>query len=1625
MNCFLGRELTSFFCLPVRKMWLKFLLAILLLHVTAAKEPEPQYVLMVPAVLQSDSPGQVCLQFLNLKETISVRVILEYGAVNTTIFEKTMTASNGLQCFNFTIPSVNSSPLAFISFSAKGTTVSLEERRSVMIWNTESIVFVQTDKPIYKPGQSVMFRVVALDFNFKPVQEMYPSIAIQDPRGNRIFQWQNVTSEINIIQIEFPLTEEPILGNYKIIVAKKSGDKTNHSFLVEEYVLPKFDVTVTAPESLTVLDSEFTVKVCGVYTYGQPVEGKVQLSVCRDFDSYGRCKKSPVCQSFTKDLDTDGCLSQVFSSNIFELNRIGYMRNLDVKAIVTEKGTGLQLTATQSISITRVMSSTQFENMDRHYRRGIPYFGQIKLVDKDNSPISSEVIQLFVNNKNTNNFTTDDNGIAEFSIDTSEMFDPEISLRATYKTSDHCHSEGWIEPSYPDASLSIQRFYSWTSSFVRIEPLWKDLSCGQKRMITVHYVLNTEGYESINTMNFYYVVSVGFLHGLLKGLDRAAIWQFIHSNDSRACSSWFWITSQHNGKQPKDRNSTEVVWQNYPLRKNDPHFWPCNSISYDKGPSSSSSSGSIHRALRLIFNHLKPSQCTCLDRPVDGMAKGKIVLTGEIKVNIQADQNSNFTIPLVVNEKMAPALRLLVYTLHPAKELVADSVRFPVEKCFKNKVQLQFSEKQMRSASNVSLVIEAAANSFCAVRAVDQSVLLLKSETELSAETIYSLHPLQDFQGYIFNGLNLEDDPQDPCVSSDNIFHKGLYYTPVMSGLGPDVYQFLRDMGMKFFTNSKVRQPVVCSSETARPTQYFLNAGFMASTHHVKSSAEVAREERGKRLILETIREFFPETWIWDIVLINSTGKASISYTVPDTITEWKASAFCVEELVGFGMSVPATLAVFQPFFVDLTLPYSIIRGEDFLLRANVFNYLDHCIKINISLSDSLDYQAKLISPEDDGCVCAKQRKTYVWNIFPKKIGNVVFSITAETKDDGACGGKAPRNISIDYRDTQIRTLLVEPEGIRREKTQNSLICTKDDVVFQDVALDLPTNVVEGSARASFSVVGDIMGAAMQNVHQLLQMPFGCGEQNMVLFAPNIYVLDYLNKTGQLSEEVKSKAIGYLVSGYQKQLSYKHPDGSYSIFGTRDKEGNTWLTAFVYKSFAQASHFIYIDDNVQAQTLMWLASKQKPDGCFRSVGTLFNNALKGGVNDELSLSAYITIAMLEAGHSGSYPVVRNAFFCLKTASEKSISDIYTQALMAYAFCLAGKAEKCESFLRELQKSAKEADGSQHWEQKERSPSEKSPSFLDHAPSAEVEITSYVLLAMLYKPNRSQEDLTKASGIVQWIIRQQNPYGGFSSTQDTVIALQALSAYGEATYNSVTQNVVKIASKKPFEKVIIVNNANRLLLQETPLPEVPGKYSLTVNGSGCVLMQTALRYNIHLPEGAFGFSLSVKASHASCPLDRPAKFDIVLITQQQAHVIRSSLPMLHEARSRELMFASPGMVQTDRGFCRFSYTGKRSSSNMVIIDVKMLSGFVPVKSSLDKLIDSHTVMQVENKKNHVLLYLQNISQKKRKEITFSVEQDFVVTHPKPAPVQIYDYYETEKYAVAQYMSPCKEDVAEMD
>lgn len=61
------------------------------------------------------------------------------------------------------------------------------------------------------------------------------------------------------------------------------------------------------------------------------------------------------------------------------------------------------------------------------------------------------------------------------------------------------------------------------------------------------------------------------------------------------------------------------------------------------------------------------------------------------------------------------------------------------------------------------------------------------------------------------------------------------------------------------------------------------------------------------------------------------------------------------------------------------------------------------------------------------------------------------------------------------------------------------------------------------------------MGTALQNLDNLVQMPSGCGEQNMVLFAPIIYVLQYLGKARLLTEEIRSRAVGFLKLGESVQ----------------------------------------------------------------------------------------------------------------------------------------------------------------------------------------------------------------------------------------------------------------------------------------------------------------------------------------------------------------------------------------------------------------------------------------------------------------------------------------------------------
>lgn len=69
---------------------------------------------------------------------------------------------------------------------------------------------------------------------------------------------------------------------------------------------------------------------------------------------------------------------------------------------------------------------------------------------------------------------------------------------------------------------------------------------------------------------------------------------------------------------------------------------------------------------------------------------------------------------------------------------------------------------------------------------------------------------------------------------------------------------------------------------------------------------------------------------------------------------------------------------------------------------------------------------------------------------------------------------------------------------------------------------------------------GDIMGPVLANIDALVRMPYGCGEQNMINFVPNIVVLRYLKATKRAGAQIEAKALKYMEAGYQRELTYRY-----------------------------------------------------------------------------------------------------------------------------------------------------------------------------------------------------------------------------------------------------------------------------------------------------------------------------------------------------------------------------------------------------------------------------------------------------------------------------------------------------
>ncbi|KAM9388181.1 alpha-2-macroglobulin-like protein 1 [Phaethornis superciliosus] len=1432
-------------------MWTPFFLSSLffVLGIVA----QPRYLIIVPAALPHPSSQRVCLDLRGVEKPVRVALTLMLPSGNLSLYRKVVRNNWIFECSKFQVPQpAGNQEVGTVHLRiSNGHYFSVNEEKKVLIHRAGTGTFIQMDKPVYNPGQTVKFRIVTLTEDFAPVNSKYSVVEVQDPNQNRIGQWLDVRPKQGIADLSFQLAAEVSLGTYTITVV---NPKVSTTFKVEEHVLQKFDVFFEGPSQIYASDKNFHLRVCGRYSYGKAVQGTMRVILCQKARRRLQNSSKDICREYSGLTASKGCFSSSVSTSVFSLAPSEEDGKLYAEASLLETGTGVQINTSSQILISRTAAKAVFETPNAYYIPGVPYRGKIKLQDHYGNAMKNRKVYLvikFMRRRLIKTYITDGSGTASFNLDTTAWNSSSVSLEGRFTLEDLVHTPRKTDFSYTNAYHHLQPFHVTTKSFLDIHPLTETLPCGLRQNVQVTFVVSRDDLgEDTSRIGFAYYVT------------------------------------GRTGIVVRGQKTVQV--------------------------------GKLH------------------------MLKG------------------SFSIPLTFTADFTPSPSLVVYAIFPRGGVAADSIRFDVALCFENQVKVGFPAKEAHTGSTVQLQLQSAPGSLCAVQAVDENMFTARLQSELTSQMVYGLFPAAYRHGYPAQ----VEEHSDHCVQPQSA--STLLQGKPRQSFQPDIFNLFRSMGLKIFSNLVIKRPSQCFHRADRkPT-----VGWPSTEDRSITKKKTQFTTHGR------LNHYFPETWIWNLFSVGTNGSRTVLVTAPAVPGEWKVKMFCFSGR-GFGLAPAISLRTVQPFFVDVTLPYSVIRGETFMLKATVFNYLQQCIQIHVSLAKPSDFQVESCHTcRDKECLCAEESRTFTWNVTAVQLGTLNITVRTEVLDTvSRCGSRKPLPTTTRQRHMLVKQVLVRPEGVLVEKSYSSFLCQRGgNKAEEHVSLHLPDNVVKGSARASISISGDLMGMALQNLDHLVQMPHGCGEQNMVLFAPVVFVLQYLEKTRQLTPEIKERAAGFLHNGYQKQLLYRHRDGSYSVFGQQDGEGNTWLTAFVVKSLGQARKYIYVDDKNVQDALRWLEQNQLPNGCFATKGSLFHSSLKGGVDDDISLGAYVAAALLELGQPLKGKLMQTTLRCLQKAVH-NVTNIYTEAVLAYAFALAGDYETTQELLYKLEEQAIKSGGQIYW-----SPKPSSPASMDFWPdtqSVDIELTAYVLLAYLSKPRVHAGDMTTAAGIVAWLIRQQNAYGGFASTQDTVVALQALAKYAARTFTTSGQALVRVKSQRGSGKAFQVTRQKRLLVQQAALTEAPGQFLVQVHGSSCVFAQMVLRYHQPPPRDAVTFTLRVNTELTNCSQANARVLTVHILT---------------------------------------SYIGSRVTSNMVIMEVSLLSGFVLAPRARMLLERSTIVKKIEVKADVVYIYLDKLNDESQAFI-LQLEQLIQIKNLKPASIKVYDYYQPEERALADYSADC--------
>ncbi len=496
-------------------------------------------------------------------------------------------------------------------------------------------------------------------------------------------------------------------------------------------------------------------------------------------------------------------------------------------------------------------------------------------------------------------------------------------------------------------------------------------------------------------------------------------------------------------------------------------------------------------------------------------------------------------------------------------------------------------------------------------------------------------------------------------------------------------------------------------------------------------------------------RSDFAEVLYWNPLLITGAdGTASFAFDTSDSISTFRVSLEGHDGRGALGAS-HALIESRVPFYVEPKFPVALSTGDRLDLPVIVANDtgIESTFLVTTTLGGALLESIDAATFDLTLAAGVRGRRIVALRTLPG-----VGDATIQLEGVGASG----------LTDTSRRTIAVESRGYPMTVARGGAVEKLDAATFE-----LPDDLNRTTLTGSVKLYPSTLATLVDGLEGLLQSPGGCFEQASSTNYPNVLVLSYLQDQDAAAPEVARKAREMLDRGYTLLAGYECSERGYEWFG--GNPGHEALTAYGLMEFVDMGAVHEVDDEMVERTRTWLLDRRDGDGGFRRNDRALDSF--GSAPQELT-DAYIVWALTEAGESNDITKEIETLY----ERARSSDDPYLVALAANA--LANRDDPRGDALIKRLSGLQREDGAFVGTQTSITSSS--------GVNLEIETTALAALALSRRP----EHLARSESAIRFLITKRAG-GRFGATQATVLALRALIAHARATRSTASDHDIEV------------------------------------------------------------------------------------------------------------------------------------------------------------------------------------------------------------------------------------------